>query len=200
LTQGAPQKQQEAIMRRLFLVISCLTVVGWAASSQAQLDPQSSILVTSVSYTYAQPENFDESLKGAGFSLVWEQVTWDRQMSIGFGGGYFASWFDRGDDSHSFSRIPFYAIFKGLFGPPKYTGYIGIGPGATIDRLEVTGQNGIEQRRTEAQFSLLVPVGVYLVPNPKVGFNFAASWAYSNSDFLKNNSYWAFTFGVLFLL
>jgi len=187
-------------MRRLFLVISFLMVVGWAASSHAQIEPQSTLLVTSVSYTYAQPENFDESLNGAGFSLVWEQVTWDRQMSIGFGGGYFASWFDRSVDRASFSRIPFYAIFKGLFGPPKYTGYIGIGLGATVDRLEVTDEDGIEQRRTQAPFSILVPVGVYLVPNPKVGFNFSASWSYSNTDFLKNNSYWAFTFGVLFLM
>jgi hypothetical protein len=171
-----------------------------SAPSSAQLDPQSSFLLTNISYTYAEAEGFDESLNGAGFSLVWEQITWDRQMSIGFGGGYFASWFDRSDDNYSFSSIPFFAMFKGLFGPPKYTGYVGIGPGATITTLEVAGQQGVERKRTEAQFSILVPVGIYLVPNPKVGFNFSASWTYSNNDFIKNNSVWGFTFGVLFLL
>jgi hypothetical protein len=64
----------------------------------------------------------------------------------------------------------------------------------------VTGEDGVEQSRDQAPFSLMVPVGMYLVPNPKVGFNFNVSWSYSNTDFLKNGSFWAFGFGVLFLL
>jgi hypothetical protein len=96
--------------------------------------------------------------------------------------------------------MPFYALFKGLFGPPKYTGYIGVGLGATIDRLEVNGDDDEGRRRDSAQFALLVPAGVYLAPNPKVGFNFNASWSYSNTDFLENGSNWAFAFGVVFIL
>lgn len=187
-------------MKKWFMILVLITTAGWPAWSPAQIDAQSTMLITSAAYTYAQPQNFDESLKGAGFSIIWEQVTWDRQMSIGFGGGYGASWFDRADDHYSFQRMPFYALFKGLFGPPKYTGYVGVGLGASIDRLEFTGENGVEQRKTQAPFSLLVPVGLYLAPNPKVGFNFSVSWAYSNTDFLKNGSFWAFSFGVLFLL
>jgi hypothetical protein len=187
-------------MKRWTIVLCLLAVTGWAASSHAQLDPQSTVLLTTASYTYAQSQEFEQDLKGAGFSIVWEQVTWDRQMSIGFGGGYGVSWFDRSDDRFSFRRMPFYAVFKGLFGPPKYTGYVGVGLGASIDRLEVTGDDGVEKRKDSAPFSVLVPVGMYLVPNPKVGFNFNLSWSYSNTDFLKNGSFWAFGFGVLFLL
>lgn len=187
-------------MKRLIPVIGILVIVGSAVTSEAQLDPNTGMVITSGAYTYAQPNDFDESLNGAGFFISWEQVTWDRNMSIGFGGGYGTSWFDRSSDRFSFRRMPFYALFKGLFGPPKYTGYIGVGLGASIDRLEVSGDDGIEQRRDSAQFSLLVPAGMYLVPNPKVGFNFNVSWSYSNTDFLKNGSFWAFAFGVVFVL
>jgi len=187
-------------MKKWFMILVLVTIAGWTASSHAQIDPQSTLLVTSAAYTYAQPENFDESLKGAGFFIMWEQVTWDRQMSIGFGGGYSTSWFDRASDNFSFRRIPFYAMFKGLFGPPKYTGYIGVGLGASIDRLEVSGEDGVEREKHQAPFSVAVPLGMYLVPNPKVGFNFNVSWSYTNTDFLKNGSFWAFGFGVVFLL
>jgi len=120
-------------------------------------------------------------------------------MSIGFGGGYYSSWFDRSSDQFSYNRLPFFATFKGLFGPPNYTGYLGVGVGATIDRLEVTGNAGIEERRTEANFALLVPLGIYIAPNPKVGFNFNISYMYSNTHMLQNNSFFAFCFGIVFL-
>lgn len=187
-------------MKRWCWVMAFIVLAGWSATLQAQITPNTGMLLTNISYTYAQPQNFDESLKGAAFSLIWEQVTWDRQMSIGFGGGYGSSWFDRSDDQYSFTRIPFYAIFKGLFGPPQYTGYIGVGLGASIDRLEVTGSNGVERRETSAPFSFIVPLGIYIVPNPKVGFNFSASYTWSNTDFLNNGSFWAGTFGLVFLL
>jgi hypothetical protein len=187
-------------MKRWTVVICLLASLGWAATSHAQLEPQSTMLITTAAYTYAEPQNFDQSLKGAGFSIAWEQVTWDRQMSIGFGGGYGVSWFDRSNDRFSFRRMPFYALFKGLFGPPKYTGYVGVGLGASLDRLEFNADDGTQRSEESAPFSLMVPVGMYLVPNPKVGFNFNVSWSYSNTDFLKNGSFWAFGFGVLFLM
>jgi len=187
-------------MKRLF-VVACVTVlVGLAGSAGAQVQEHTSMVLTTIGYTYAQTENYDQDLKGAGFSIVWEQVTWDRQMSIGFGGGYSSSWFDRASDNFSFSRLPFYATFKGLFGPPEYTGYLGVGIGATIDRIEVTGDDGIEERRTEAPFSFIVPLGIYLAPNPKVGFNFNVTYQFSNTDLLKNNSMLIFGFGVMFLM
>jgi hypothetical protein len=180
--------------------MALVVLAGWSATLQAQIGPNTGMLVTSISYTYAKSENFDESLKGAAFSLVWEQVTWDRQMSIGFGGAYSSSWFERSVNQYSFTRIPFYAIFKGLFGPPNYQGYLGVGLGASIDRLEVTGENGIERRETKAPFSFIIPLGIYIVPNPKVGFNFSASYTWSNTDFLESGSFWAGTFGLVFLL
>jgi hypothetical protein len=187
-------------MKKCLVALSVAALLGLSVTARAQVDENTTLVLTSVAYTYAKADGVDNSLKGAAFVLVWEQVTWDRQMSIGFGGSYGTSWFDRGVDRTSFRRIPFYATFKGLIGPPKYTGYIGIGVGATIDRLEVTGVDGIEMRKDEANFSLLVPLGIYLAPNPKVGFNFNVSYMWANTGTLENNSMFAFAFGVAFLM
>ena len=187
-------------MKWWYIATVFIILASWTATSHAQLTGSTGMLVTNVSYTYAKSKQFGETLNGAGFSLIWEQVTWDRQMSIGFGGGYGSSWFDRADDQHSFTRIPFYAIFKGLIGPPEFNGYLGVGLGATIDRIEITGPNGIESRKTQAPFSFIIPLGIYIVPNPKVGFNFSVSYTWSNTDYLENNAMWAGTFGLVFLL
>jgi hypothetical protein len=173
--------------------------IALASTAYAQIEQQTAIVNTSVCYTYAKWADGGETLDGAGFGIMWEQVTWDRQLSIGFGGGYNSSWFDRASDQFSFRRLPFYATFKGLFGPPKYTGYLGLGLGATIDRVEITGPGGTTNENTESAFSILVPLGIFIAPNPKVGFNFSVSYMYSNTDYLENKSFFIFAFGISFL-
>jgi hypothetical protein len=187
-------------MKRLLAAVCVIASLVWSASAEAQVEAGSSLLLTNVAYTYAKWGDGGETLNGAGFALVWEQVTWDRNMSIGFGGGYNSSWFDRASDNFSFKRLPIYATFKGLFGPPDFTGYLGVGIGAAIDRVEINRSSGTTTRRDAAAFSLMVPLGIYIVPNPKVGFNFNVSYMYSNTDYLKNESFFAFGFGIVFLM
>ena len=186
-------------MKLFSIVVVTVAIAGGATVSHAQVEPQSSLVSTMIFYTYAQPQEGDETLKGAGLGLMWEQVTWDRQMSIGFGASYSSSWFDRASDQFSYYRLPMYAMFKFLFGSPTYTGYIGAGLGASIDRIEVTGDDGIQQSKTQAPFSVAVPLGIFIAPNPKVGFNFNVTWSWSDSNFLENGSFWAFGFGVTFI-
>jgi len=176
-----------------------MATLAFVTTVSAQIDPQTSIVTANVGYSYATWANGGETLNGAGFSLLWEQVTWDRQMSIGFGGGYNSSWFDRSSDQFSYQRLPFYAMFKGLFGPPKYTGYLGLGLGATIDRIEITSPGDVTEQRTASAFSILVPLGIYIAPNPKVGFNINISYMYANTDYLENDSFFIFGFGISFL-
>jgi hypothetical protein len=187
-------------MKKRLAALCVMALLAWSATADAQVEQNTSLLLTNVAYTYAQWANGGETLNGAGFALVWEQVTWDRQMSIGFGGGYNSSWFNRADDNFSYKRLPFYAMFKGLFGPPKYTGYLGVGLGATIDRVEINRRDGTPERHDEAAFSILVPLGIYMAPNPKVGFNLNVSYMYSNTDYLKNKSFFIFGFGIVFLM
>jgi opacity protein-like surface antigen len=186
-------------MKHFLFVVTLVALVGGAVVSQAQIEPQSSLVNTMVYYTYAQPSEGDETLKGAGLGLMWEQVTWDRQMSIGFGAGYSSSWFDRSSDQFSYYRLPMMAMFKALFGPPKYTGYIGAGLGASIDRLEISSEDGTTRTKTDSPFSIAVPLGIYIAPNPKVGFNFNVTWQWSDSQYLANGSFWMFGFGITFI-
>jgi hypothetical protein len=181
-----------------WLILLCITAILVPAASNAQIHENSALVITNVVFTYAKAKNYGESLNGYGFSLMWEQVTWDRQMSIGFGGGYEATQFDQAADQISYRRMPFYAMFKALFGSPKYTGYIGAGLGAVISRQEISGEN-IDQRTSGAGFSVAVPLGLYLAPNPKVGFNINYTFTWSDTDFFEDGIVHAISIGIVFL-
>jgi hypothetical protein len=185
-------------MKRWLYLLCIAAILVPAAVSHAQITENSALVITNVVFTYAKDKEFDKGLNGYGLSLIWEQVTWDRKMSIGFGGAYEATQFDRATDQVSYRRMPFYAMFKGLFGSPEYTGYVGAGLGAVISRREITGDE-IDERKSGAGFSIAVPVGIYLAPNPKVGFNFNYTLTWSDTDFFDSGIVHAFSIGIVFL-